>query len=202
MVRLQHKSLYLFFLFLLTFSAHGQRLNAGDGVRLTFYNISDPISGDYFVHEDGRIQLPYVGLIRVSNRNFAEVKSEITVKYDSLYRDPELTIQPLYKIKILGEVRKPGIYYATGVEKLSDLLALAGGETDDANLKKIYFVQGGKKINVNAREMLQNGRLLKDLGLSSGTQIYVPRRWLNIRKASVILSGIAVAATVYGVFLR
>ncbi len=166
-----------------------QQLNIGDGVRITFFNISDPISGDYFIQADGYIQLPYIGLVEATARNFEDVRQEIVTKYDSLYRNPELTVQPLFKISILGEVKSPGLYYVTGVEKLSDVIAMAGGETSDANLEKIYFTRGEKRININAQDILEKGRKLQEIGLKSGDRIYVPRKWwVGVRNASVIIS--------------
>jgi polysaccharide export outer membrane protein len=191
------------FIFFVSFhSAYSQHFTPGDGVRVTFYNISDQISGDYFVQTDGNIQLPYVGLIGTNDRDFESVRAEIISKYESLYKNPEITVQPLYKIRILGEISKPGIYYVTGVEKLSDVLALAGGETENANLNKIYFIQNDTKININAKEMFEKGKKISDIGLKSGDQIYVPRKWLSLRKASVILTAVAVTATVVSLVVR
>ncbi len=171
------------------FILFAQQLNIGDGVRITFFNITDPISGDYFIQADGYVQLPYIGLIKAIQRDFEAVKQEIVAKYDSLYRNPELTVQPLFKISILGEVKSPGLYYVTGVEKLSDVIAMAGGETSDANLEKIYFTRGEKRININAQDILEKGRKLQEIGLQSGDRIYVPRKWwVGVRNASVIIS--------------
>lgn len=193
---------FLFFVFM-TSTSVAQGLNPGDGVRVTLYNISDPITGDYFTQQDGNIQLPYIGLIQVLNRDFGSVQNEIIFKYDSLYKNPELTVQPLYKVSILGEVRTPGRYFVTGVEKLSDILAMAGGETSDSNLDKIYFIRENRKININAKEMLETGKRVGDVGLQSGDQIYVPRKWwVGVRNASVIVSGVAVLVAIVGIIRR
>lgn len=183
-------------------SSHLEQFIPGDGVRITFYNISDKISGDYFVQTDGNLQLPFIGLINTVDRNFENIRKEITTKYENLYKNPELTVQPLYKIRILGEIQKPGIYYVTGVEKLSDVIALAGGQTEDANLNNIYFVQDDRKIDINAKEMFEKGKKISDIGLKSGDQVYVPRKWLSLRKASVILTAVAVSATIVNLLIR
>jgi polysaccharide export outer membrane protein len=189
---------------ILSFSlvAFSQQLSPGDGVKLTFYNISDDFSGEYFVQTDWNIQFPYIGSIRVKNRSFGSIRAEIVNKYRGIYRNPEIIIQPLYKINVLGEVGRPGIYYVTGVEKLSDLLALAGGETRDANLNKIYLINGNKKVDINAKEILQKGQKLNDIGLQSGDQIYVSQKsWIS-RNTSIVLSGGALVATLIAVFRR
>lgn len=204
MTRIVPKIVLLLVLTALTFqlTAHAQRLNLGDGVRLTFYNIDDEVSGDYFVMNDWTIQLPYLGQVSVRDRIFDSVHQEIREGYHKIYRNPELTIQPLFKINILGEVREPGVFYVTGVERLSDLLALAGGETLDADLDEVFLVREDEKININARQMLQNGDVMSDLGLRSGDQVYVSRAGLvSYRNASLLISGIGVVATIATIFL-
>ncbi|MGE5437117.1 MAG: polysaccharide biosynthesis/export family protein [Syntrophothermus sp.] len=177
-----------------------QDLNPGDGFRVTFYNIPEKISGDYYIQLDGTVQFPYLGVVPVQNRTFESLKSEIFNKYDSLYKDPELTIQPLYKINILGEVRTPGFYYTTGVEKLSGLVALAGGETSDADIEDTYVIRDGKEISIADNAIITNGG---DLNLQSGDRIIVPRRWwVGARNTAVIVSGAAVLVTLISIFAR
>jgi len=179
-----------------------QYLNPGDGIRLIFFNNPDNISGDYFVQKDLTIQLPFIGIIETKDRLIDSVRIEIIHKYESIYRNLELTVLPLYKINVLGEVNTPGVYYVTGVEKLSDILAKAGGETGDANLKKLYLVSDNRKININAKQILENGSKLNDLGLKSGDQIYVPRKWISYRNTYAIISGLAVIVTIVSIIYR
>lgn len=191
------------FIIILTAVLNAQELNPGDGVRILFYNIPEKISGDYFIQQDGRIQLPYIGLIETRQRDFKDIQSEISLKYDSLYRDPELTIQPLLKINILGEVRTPGFYYLTGIEKLSGLIALAGGETSDADIENLYIIRNEKELEIDAEELIADGGTVRDIGLKSGDRIFVPREWwVGARNVAVIISGVAVLVTIVSLFVR
>jgi protein involved in polysaccharide export with SLBB domain len=180
---------------------NSQVLNPGDGIRVIFFNITEEISGDYFIQQNGAIQLPYLGLIPTAGRDFQDIKTNVMNKYDSLYRDPELTIQPLFRINILGEVRNPGYYVVTDVEKLSGIIALAGGETADADLDDIYLVRNNEEIEVGANGVFNiDGR---DLQLESGDRIYVPRRWwVGARNTAVIVSGLAVLVTIVSLFVK
>ncbi len=180
-----------------------QYLNPGDGVRISFLNITDQISGDYFIQLDGSIQLPYVGLIPTLNRPYNEIKTEIITRYDSLYRNPVLTVQPLFKINVLGEVNKPGYYYVTDIEKMTGILALAGGVTTDANLDNVYIIRGDREIDLDAQRLIESGSTMGDIGLLSGDRIYVPKTWwASARNLTIILSVISVLATVAILFLR
>lgn len=199
------KVLIIFLIFILTISPQvvAQQLNPGDGVRITFFNITDEISGDYFIQQGGFIQLPFIGLVRALERKFESIKTEIVTKYDSLYRNPELTVQPLYKISVLGEVRTPGIYYATGVEKIIDLLALAGGETIDADADQIYILRENEEIKVDMENINQAENTISDIGVQSGDRIFVPRKWwVGARNAGIIIAAAGVIVTLVSILVR
>ena len=187
---------------LVSSEARAQHLQLGDGVRLTFYNIDDNVSGDYFILQDGTLQLPYIGLIEADTSPFEYVQASIIRSYQSIYRQPELTVQPLFRVNVLGEVQTPGIYYVTGYERLTDLLAMAGGETLDADLDKIFLIRDNDQIDINAKSILKEGTALQDIGLESGDQIYVSREGLvSYRNASLIISGLGVLVTLAAIFI-
>lgn len=180
-----------------------QTLNPGDGVRLAFFNITDKISGDYFLTQDRMLQLPFVGTLQTENKSFENLKEEIISKYDSLYRKPELTVRPLYRINVLGEVKTPGSYYATGVEKISDLLALAGGETSDADLGDMYIVRNDREIKIDAEKIIEKGESKNDISLTSGDRLYVPRKWwVGARNIAMIVSGAGILVTLVALFVK
>jgi len=110
-------------------NSNAQTLEPGDGIKLILYHVSESISGEYYIQEDGFISLPFLGKIKASNRNIDSLKSEIYIGYNNLYKNPELSILPIIRINIFGEVRNPGFYYVTGIDRLSDILAKAGGTT-------------------------------------------------------------------------
>lgn len=195
--------LVLFALLVFNINSYCQILNPGDGVRIIFYNITDNISGDYYIQQDGLLQLPFIGNIDTRNRDFKFIKNQIVTKYDSLYKNPELTVQPLLRINILGEVRNPGYYYVTDVEKITGILALAGGVTGAAASKEIYILRGDDEIELNVSELTAKGNTAADFGLRSGDRIFVPRSfWADASQYAIIFSGIAVLSTVIALLIR
>lgn len=186
-----------------TFKISAQVLKPGDGIDLTFFNIQEKIKGQYYIQDNGKIQLPYLGLINTVNRDFSDIRNEILNKYSKIYRNPELNIQPLYRVAILGEVGSPGIYYSSGFESLTDILAKAGGETNDADLDAIYIIRDNTKMEINVKDIFENGNSMLDVGIRSGDKIYVPRTWwVTARDASVIVSGVAVLVAIAGLFTK
>jgi len=198
------KKLHYFFLLMgiISIDLLAQQLNPGDGVRVTFLNITDQVSGDYFIQQDGNIQLPFIGLVKTTNIDYKEFKKTIFAKYSELYKDPALTIQPLLKINILGEVRTPGYYYVTDIENMTGILALAGGVTGSAATGDIYIVRGNEEILLDRYELMEANKTADDIGLQSGDRIFVPRSfWADAGQYGIILSGLAVLTTLLVVVL-
>ncbi len=191
-------------LFVLSSAGLTHELNPGDGIRVTVYNLADDeVSGDFFVQQDSTILFPYIGTVSTGSSTVDSIRKEIVIRYQTIYRDLEIAIQPLYKVNVLGEVDSPDIYYVTGIEELSDLLAMAGGETDAADISNIFLIRDGRKVNIDAEKILHGELRLSDLGIKSNDDIYVPRkRLMSFRNASVLLSAAALVVTSIGVFTR
>jgi polysaccharide export outer membrane protein len=197
------KKIFLIVIIALTEISFAQTLNPGDGVRIKFYNITDNISGDYYIQQDGLLQLPFIGNIDTRNTDFRYIKNIIISKFDSLYKNPELSVQPLLRINILGEVRNPGYYYVTDVEKITGILALAGGVTGAAASKEIYILRGDEEIELDVSELTAKGNTAADFGLRSGDRIFVPRSfWADASQYAIIFSGLAVLSTVIALLIR
>lgn len=198
------KVLLIFILFEIFASGnYAQILNPGDGVRITFLNITDQISGDYFIQQDGNLQLPFIGIVKTTNIDYKTIRQTIFNKYSELYKDPALTIQPLIRINIMGEVRTPGYYYVTDIEKMTGILALAGGVTGAAATDDIYIIRNDQEIQLKKSEVIEKGNTAADLGLQSGDRIFIPRSfWADASQYGLILSGLAVLVTLISILLR
>lgn len=180
-----------------------QELNPGDGVRITFLDIQDNISGDYSIQPEDKLQLPYIGIINTNGKKFPEIKSEIITKYDSLYKNPDITVLALFRINIHGEVKNPGYYFVTEIEKLTGIIALAGGYTNAASLDEIFIIRDNKEIQLDVESIIEGGNTATDIGLKSGDQIVVPRSfWADPGRFTWIFSLIAVLVTAAALFLR
>ncbi len=93
----------------ISLNSYAQELNPGDGVRISFLDIEEVITGDYYIQPNGLINLPLIGIINTNNKSFKEIKSEIESRYDTLYKDPHLSVNALFRINILGEVARAWI---------------------------------------------------------------------------------------------
>jgi len=93
----------------------------------------------YLVDEDGYIQFPVIGRVKIGGLTKVEAIKLLEGKISEHVKEPIVTIQNLnFKVSVLGEVNQPGPFFLTN-ERISilDALSLAGDLT-------IY----GKRTNV------------------------------------------------------
>jgi polysaccharide export outer membrane protein len=86
------------------------------------------------------------------------------------------------KVLILGEVKSPGAYNLPEkkIGVLGGVVGLAGSYTEDAVLKSVALLRGGRRnpqmILVDMNRIIKKAELQRDVILEPGDIIYVPRR--------------------------
>jgi protein involved in polysaccharide export with SLBB domain len=196
------KIVSIIFFLLISFS-YGQNLKPGDGIKISFYNVDEQIHGEYFIQDNGRIHLPYIGMINAQSNEFADIQSSIISEYSKIYKNPEITVQPLIRVNIIGEVGKPGVYYLTGFETITDLISLAGGETNDSNIENVMILRNDSQLDVDLESFLRGKNSLNDIGIESGDKVYLPRTWwVRARDVSIVVSGVAALVAIAGLFSK
>lgn len=104
-------------------------------------------------------------------------------------------------VKVLGRVERPGNYDVFFRTTVLDVLFMAGGPTDDANLKKIKIGslsgQGAREIRINFEEMLDSKDLNKIPIVVPGDVVYIPEKKITWRKFAGIARDLAAFATLY-----
>lgn len=86
---------------------------------------------------------------------------------------------------------------------MSGILALAGGVTGAAATDDIYIIRDGQEIELSKSDVIERGNTAADIGLKSGDRIFISRSfWADAGQYGLILSGIAVLATLLSIVLR
>jgi len=160
------------------------RLRPGDAVRLVVRDEPD-FAGEFQVDEGGQVMLPLIGLVAVAGRDFGEVRREVAAGYDRELTLGEVSLTPLLRIAVLGEVREPSLYPVDPTHTLADVLALAGGLAPSADRDEILLVRDGVETRLSAEQQLSLARELR-----SGDQIVVGRRgWFSENSAILVSAG-------------
>ncbi|MFM7078561.1 MAG: polysaccharide biosynthesis/export family protein [Bacteroidota bacterium] len=95
------------------------------------------------VDPQGNIEIPLVGKVMVGGLSIPEAKEAVSVKFQAFMDNPVVVLKKLsFKVTILGEVNKPGLYYIPN-EKISMLegIGMAGDLTYYGNRKNIKLIR-------------------------------------------------------------
>jgi protein involved in polysaccharide export with SLBB domain len=105
------------------------------------------------------------------------------------------------KIKVLGAVNKPGFYLPHDSTNVFDMVYLAGGPTQDANLTKIRVLgnENGRETDavVNLRDYIDEGKLSDVPRVSPGDVVIVYRKSFTWSKSLTIVRDIVALVTAW-----
>jgi polysaccharide export outer membrane protein len=172
--------------FLFTFSGFDDvnRIEPGDVLEIVILG-EEELSRDLLVMHNGNITFPLIGDIRVAGLSTNEVADTISTLLKRYFVQPLVSVilkgPTISTVAVYGEVLRPGtVQYQRGL-RLSDYVALAGGPTDRANLKKVKVVRntqtGVQVYTVNLGEILKKGIDRNNFELKAGDWIYIGRRF-------------------------
>lgn len=170
-------------------------LRPGDIVRITVWGHED-LSGQFQVNEEGTLQYPLLGDISIEGLTVSQLRDRLRSGLETLFTAPFVTITPLFRIAVLGEVRTPGLYTVDPTLSVLDIVAMAGGPTSSGNVDKIRLLRGGTETRVSFEEQMARGRTLQEVGVRSGDEIVVPRRFFTRSDWVILLDVVQIALTV------
>ncbi|MBA3341813.1 MAG: SLBB domain-containing protein [Gemmatimonadaceae bacterium] len=150
------------------------------------------MSGDFLVDELGIVTLPLLGKINVRTIPLANLRDTLIAAYSVQLRNPTVTITPLRRVFVLGEVTKPGPYAADPTITLAGVIALAGGATPGGDLRRIRVLRDGAVMATRVTA----GSTLAMTDIRSNDQIFVDRRgWLD-RNSTLLASAVVSVTTI------
>lgn len=159
------------------------RIASSDTVSVTVFREADLNSSGQLGRE-GTLSIPLIGDVRMVGLTTTQAEKAIEAKFrDGYLVRPQVTVRitdrVVRTISVQGEVRQAGVFTLPHdrLLTLSEAIAMAGGASDIANIKKVKFKRAltGKVVLVNLKDIL-DGRA-KDITLSSGDSISVPEGW-------------------------
>ncbi|MBN1479169.1 SLBB domain-containing protein [candidate division KSB1 bacterium] len=157
-------------------------------------------------------QLSKIKLIRTRNGE----QSEHIVNMEQFYLNGDPSVLPLLQdddtivvpgnplatnVKVIGGVEHPGSYEVFFQTTLLDVIYLAGGPTEDANLKKIKIVslsgQNAREVPIDIKNLLKSKSYRAIPIVVPGDVVYVPKKKVSWRKFFDIVRDLTIFATLY-----
>lgn len=144
-----------------------------------------------------RIELGRMGELSLDGVLRSELTEKVRDHLAQYVKEPLVRTTPLVRVGVLGFVGRPGFFYSPADRPLSDVLMLAGGPIQDANISGVT-VRRGDDVIWNAQDThtaIADGMSLDRMHLRAGDEIFVPQKrhiqWLGV--ASFALSAVGAA---------
>ncbi|HUJ80083.1 MAG TPA: SLBB domain-containing protein, partial [Nitrospiria bacterium] len=163
-------------------------IGPGDGLQVQIWGGVDLLY-EVIVTAEGKIVIPTLGTLEVKGQRLREVQELVAREAAKYYRGANtavtLAVLRLFELFVLGEVNSPGVYPATPVTRLSEMIERANGIAPGGSPRRIEIRKpGGEVTAVNLSRFLEDGVLEDNPFVSDGVTLYVP-----LNAGSVMIEG-------------
>jgi polysaccharide export outer membrane protein len=158
------------------------RLQPGDVLEISVWKEED-LRREVLVRSDGGISFPLAGEFVVAGLTPTEVQAQIESRLSEFIPDSTASVAVLQingnQIYVVGKVNRPGVYKFDRPVDVMQVLSLAGGASEFANLDKIKIlrrdVNGVQRTYEFKYNAVSRGRKLdQNIVLQSGDTLVVP----------------------------
>jgi polysaccharide export outer membrane protein len=175
-------------------------LRPGDAVKIAVFRDTE-LTGEYLIDSRGQLQIPGLGVIQAAGLDPDQLKTSIRQALIQLgTTNPQIAVQPLVRVSVLGEVRAPALYPVDPGISLIQLLTIAGGPTPNANLRRTRVVREGHVFEVDLESALTgsaSGRIV----LYSNDVVVVPKKTGFTRETLQLVLSMTTAALSIATFI-
>jgi protein involved in polysaccharide export with SLBB domain len=180
---------------IVTSSGGAYTLRSGDVLRVDVWG-RDKYSGLFQVNEEGFIFYPYIGEIDIKEITVSQLRDTLLVELERIFTNPFVSLTPQFRVGVAGHVVRPGLYTVDPTMTILDVISMAGGATELANTGKIRVFRLGESQRLDFEEEMIAARTLTEIGVRSGDDILVPRKFLARPDISLILQAVTVLLSV------
>ena len=153
-----------------------RRLQAGDRLEIHLRAIPNPENMKSVVDENGTLNFPFIGAIKVVGLTCSEAERLVEKAYvdGGIYRHiTVIIVPPESEYAVQGEVLRPGPYPLSRDMTLMQALSRAGRFTEFADATRVKLIRGKETLEINVKRIEQNKE--KDIIVKPGDVILVPK---------------------------
>jgi polysaccharide export outer membrane protein len=176
-------------------------LRSGDALKIVVYREKE-LTGEYLIDSRGELQIPGCCVVQAAGLDPTQVKDSLRAALVQRgLTNPEISVQPLIRVSVLGEIRAPALYPVDPGISLIQLVTIAGGPTPNANLRRTRVVREGRVFEVDLQSALggsSSGRVV----LYSNDVVVIPKRTGFTRENLTFLLGLATTALSIATFIN
>jgi polysaccharide export outer membrane protein len=165
----------------------------------------------YLVDASGNITLPLIGKVNVIGLTLLEAETAITGKAKEYLKEFTVKVRLLtYRITVIGEVNKPGVYYNyNSYVTVMDAISMANGITNYADLEKVLVLRSTPTGSQSYYLKLSSKESLASAGYflqPNDVLIIEPSRYKNVQLRSpiysIVLSSVATVVLLVSVLVK
>jgi protein involved in polysaccharide export with SLBB domain len=161
-------------------------IRPGDVVKLTVARHED-LTGDFTVTEDLTVTIPKLGEIDVSADTHRTLKERVIRALQETVVSPAIELVVMKRVRVLGEVNEPGLYYVDPTMTVADAMALAGGPTSNARRGTTILRRNGQTVITD----LRTETLISDSPIQTGDELEVPQlSWISRNGLTLLTSAV------------
>ncbi len=157
------------------------RLGPGDLVEISIFGVEALSNVKCRIGGDGYASLPLVGPVKLKGLTVREAQDAIARAYKTYINHPKVTLYIVeyhnYRVSVLGEVKSPSVYELKGPRSLLDVIAQAGGVTDDAaHTITVVRTENGKRRSmiIDLDQLITGKDPTGNIMVQANDVIYVP----------------------------
>jgi polysaccharide export outer membrane protein len=170
----------------------------GDVVRLRVWR-EDTITGDYQVNQFGTVVLPLLGEYDVTGETHRSFRDRVIEDLRKPLVNPSIEVVILKRVRILGEVRSPGVYHLEPTMRIADALATAGGYGPEGLRGGVVLRRDGEVL-VAALDLETS---VMESPIRSGDELVVPREgWFSRNATAVVGAGAGFLGLLVALFTK
>jgi protein involved in polysaccharide export with SLBB domain len=157
-------------------------LGPGDELMMSLYGVQE-FNDASTVSEEGKINVPHVGLIQVAGLTIEAATQKIRTATGRIYTslrsgqsklNVSLSKIRTIKITIIG-ARQPGNYSVSSLSTVFNALYLAGGPAKNGSYRNIELIRNNKLLTyVDIYKFMVNGDQSENIGLKDNDVIRIP----------------------------
>ncbi|WP_066627316.1 polysaccharide biosynthesis/export family protein [Labilibacter marinus] len=138
--------------------AKGTGFNSG--TQQNYGDLSSQYLNGFQVNLQGEIEMPILGSVKVIGKTLEEAREMMQVEADKYIKDATIKLKLLnYKITIMGEVKRPGVYYNyNSFVTVLDGISMASGETDYSSIDEVLVLRQTEKGTKSYRIDMSSGK--------------------------------------------
>lgn len=146
-------------------------LQPGDSLRITVWR-NPELSGGFTVAANGTVRHPLYQGVVVAGVPIDVAEERIREFLRQFEADPHVSIQPLLRVAVSGEVRLPNLYALPPEVTLAQAVAIAG-PTERGRLDRVRLIRGGQEYYIDLTDTQSE---VAQIRIQSGDQLWVERR--------------------------